>query len=1075
MSLPVSSKFTAAQQADGNLPVSQVQLVLGNYMSSSAYGSTVASSGDVSTDYPAAGAIDGDRTEINVGPASGADNDIGKSSWRSSGVPDNGDVVTLTVTFPTARTLTRIKLYHLFGHGLKTYKLAYWNGTAFVQFAATSDVASGSDVSIATTHTLDVIDFTALSTTKIKLTVTATVVALDKANVVEIEAYRLLDITDRVKGIEVTRQRDYKLGNPMASVTKIECVNDDRFFSINHTPTTQQVSSGFVNSELLPGIGLIVSMGFNTKSGANETVSLFVGSMDRLTLTPRSRDAVIDARDGMKGLVNQIDSSKLKSGQDIATNIKYVLNRSNISNYEMSLDSTSINIDYFFSEDQDQLSTIRDLSQAAGDAIFFFDESGTAVFRFFSTSTILQHTYTSESDFEAGTLTCIATKDGTDSLKVPVLFQPNLVDGALSVDAVISGGRLRLTTFTGATWANDAGSVAPGNIVTTAPSTANSVAMPFVPIHDGTITALSFVARVPTTGLDGARCFIRIWADSSGAPGTVLDSVNAGAGDNTLKTYSGAFSRAVTAGTTYWIGVSHVTGSINGIGVGLSNTDPQNLMATTDGAGGPTWTLAENNAAGFAVISKRIAGSMTFVETTVSGGWISPTYDSFSGAVGTTAHLIGSGTYGAGCDATLYLEGSNDGTTWDVSYSQNQPNGTYTETISNRRYWRLRWALSSTNGSVNPAADAPQFYFVATGTWVSPTLDMGSNVIALGGIVSTQTLNAGTVAYYTRTSADGVTFDAWVAVSGSGQINSAVARYMQTRVDITLSGPLTATPSILDITVSWATGAGAPKYPIPPSSFTFSFDSMLLDVQQEIADNLGGDTAIINDVTVQAQPLILTGADADVVWQGTVGVPPTAISGSTPLTVSNGDVLTYPLVVAGGMDVSRMSGANPLAGAITFAGGATGSWVFSSIHPTRPVLVVTITHAGSITNLQVQGKRFSNASYLQAQTSKNAASIAKYGDRKLGITNQWIVSASVAASIASTIVANSKDPTSYIPSCIVRPVFNAQIGDRVTVADENLDLNADYAVVGLNQVFKAQGNGADVHTGATLLKIPAGS
>ena len=70
--IPVSTKFKNAQNADSNLPVSKVELLLGNYANAAAYGTTAASSGDFSADYPASGAIDGDRTEINCGPASAA-------------------------------------------------------------------------------------------------------------------------------------------------------------------------------------------------------------------------------------------------------------------------------------------------------------------------------------------------------------------------------------------------------------------------------------------------------------------------------------------------------------------------------------------------------------------------------------------------------------------------------------------------------------------------------------------------------------------------------------------------------------------------------------------------------------------------------------------------------------------------------------------------------------------------------------------------------------------------------------------------------------------------------------------
>ena len=181
--IAVSTKFTNTQKAPANLPVSQVQLVLGNYASSAAYGTTIASSSDFSADYPALGAIDGDRTEINVGPAAGADDFVGKSSWRSGGKPDLGDTVTLTLTFLASKTINRIKLYNLNNHGLNTYSLSYWNGSAFVVFAATSDIVSGGQTSITPTYELDTIDFSDISTTQIKLIVTHTQVTNDYANV----------------------------------------------------------------------------------------------------------------------------------------------------------------------------------------------------------------------------------------------------------------------------------------------------------------------------------------------------------------------------------------------------------------------------------------------------------------------------------------------------------------------------------------------------------------------------------------------------------------------------------------------------------------------------------------------------------------------------------------------------------------------------------------------------------------------------------------------------------------------------------------------------------------------------
>lgn len=969
MSLPVTPAFIAATTADVNKPVAKVQLVLGNYASAAAYGSSASSSGDAAN-YPAAGAIDGDRTEINVGPASGADNDVGQSSWRSTGTPDNGDTVTLDVVFTQARTINRIKLYHLSSHALKTFQFSYWNGSAWVVFAATSDVVAGGQTSIPTTGALDVVDFPDLSTTKVRLQVTATAVAMDKANVVEIEIYRLVDISDRVKSVRPQRQRDYRLANPLATTLSLECINSDRFFSISHVPTTDEIEDGFVNSELRPSIGVILSMGFDLPGTGPELVSNFVGSVDRIQVKPGSRDAVIEARDGMKGLINRVDFSKLKSNKTIDENIRYVLNRANVSNYEMALDVTSISVDYFFTENQDSLTTIRDLTQAAADAIFFFDESGIATFRFFQASTILDKLWTSNSDWNAGVL--------TGDMQAPADQLDLLGSGAGSGETVAGAGQ------------SDGFLNIPASALGI-----TDLATKIVAPSTGTITQVALDLRLRFPG--GGSTFqakLSLCADSAGSPGAeIFSSVLTLAQPGVVSFPVVNVSWAVTLGTTYWIKVSEGSNGSNCV---------------------------------FQLVSMNVA----------SGSW--------SGAVNSKARYVP--TSGA-------CPGKPGSTTAWQDVEDSHSGGPIGQVSGNYVF----------NGSA------------LSGTWQSATLDLGATVNALGGLTKTEILNAGTSAYFTRTSADGSTWDPWVAVSGSGQINSTVRRYMQARADLALSNDSFTGPIILDITVTWTIGGGSPKYKPPPAVFTFAFDSAMLDVAQEVSDNLGGDTAILNDVTVQAKPLVLTGADADTVWQGTIGTPPVAISGTNTLSVVNGDVITIPAVISGGMDISRMSGANPAAAVVTFGGGATGSWVFSSIHPTKPVLVITITHAGTITDLRITGKKFSSVTYLQAKNAQDAASIALNGPRQQNISNPWIVSTTLAQSIADRLVANFKDPVSYIPTCEVRAMFSAQLGDRCTIVDENLDLSADYVIVGLQHRLVSSLTGAEVGTTPVLMKVPAGS
>jgi len=87
---------------------------------------------------------------------------------------------------------------------------------------------------------------------------------------------------------------------------------------------------------------------------------------------------------------------------------------------------------------------------------------------------------------------------------------------------------------------------------------------------------------------------------------------------------------------------------------------------------------------------------------------------------------------------------------------------------------------AGTNGSMT--------IWVASANYESAVFDCLSTPSAWGAISSYQTLNGGTIAYYTASSTDGITFDAWVAVNGSNVIQSALKRYFKIRAVVTLGG-----------------------------------------------------------------------------------------------------------------------------------------------------------------------------------------------------------------------------------------------------------------------------------------------
>lgn len=966
MAIVVPAEFTAAQESDANIIASQVQLVLGNYFSAPGYGTTISSSNDdVSGHYPAAGAIDGDRTELNVGAASSADDNVGLSSWRSGAAATPSAAAYLIITMTQARTINRVKLYHLTGHALKTFGLSYWANGMWNLFAATADFSAAQTV-IATTGTLDTIDFPDVITTQILLTITGTVVSNDPANVVEIEAYRKVDVTSRVKGISVKRSRDYKLANPLAATASIQLNNDDRFFSISHVPTAAELAAGFINQELRPGTGLIISLGFNPFSGIY-TTPLFVGNVDRITVSPASRDAMIEARDFTKILINTIEYSPLKSNIDISDCVLYLLNRANISTFETNLDESGILLPTFFVDDNDDLSTIQDLVQAAVDALFYFDELGIAQLKCYAQQFGQSNTWNTEVEWNAGTLTNVDLTTNANAMTFDLggLFGGSFQQHPVAANFTFSSG---LTT---------GGS--PGNF--------------FVQIGAGS-----------TYGYNANTNVVGRWTiglDLSGAAGT------------------GQVDFYIMAATANPFHSGYKVTILPTGGIQIYKVDSSGT-ATAIGSGG---TLS-----GTLTISRYSNGQIYVANSAgITCEALDTTYNtsSFSGIVGT---------------------------------------------------------LGGTGARMLPYGIATGDF---TGTWISPALNTGANTMAFGTLTLIELTNGGSLIWQTASSPDNVTYSAFVNLGVGGAIMSPAAQYLKIKL---IADPLNAAPPIgngdsgamvvYSATATWSSSQPSQKYP-STSSFTFSFDGSLLAAQQEYADNLSGDSAILNDVTVQAEPLILNGTNADVQWTFVFnGLP---LGSSNPLNFAPGQSITFTPYIAGGIDTSWQaiptfndSGHAGIFMSYIFGNDGDMTLTWNAIHPTKPVFTLTASAAVQLSSLTLNSQAYGGANSVQIQQAFDEQSINLFGDRQEQISNQWIAQNQIALDIAEAIVANFKDLVSYVPTCTVRPTWSIQIGDRVTVEDDNLDIDDDFLVVGVEHTLSVSDSAADAKTALTLLAIPAG-
>ena len=1025
--ITVTSEYNAAQYADVAQYISQVFLVLGNYAASK-NGSTVASSGDdASGNFPALGAIDSDRTEINIGAASGADNGVGKSSWKSSLVPDGSGNVYLEIDFNATRIFNRVKLYNLASDPLTSYLIQYWDGSVWQNFAGSPDRytpagssgygsggygsgpygGSGSWPGLGYTGNLDVYDFSDITSTKIKIIVYSTTNA-DAAQIVEVEVYRKIDITSRVLGFKIDRKRDLKLYNPMATQADIECDNTDQFFSISYTPTAAQVTAGFVNSELAQlAFDVEINEGFVTSLGT-ETIRTFTGSADSITINARPGTVDISARDYMKHLINQVDSSGLKTAIDIKDAVKYVLNRNNVSTYEMLLRITGINEDYFFTFESSILTSIQQLVQAAGDAAFFYDENGYANFQFYLNNQVGTYMVQTQGDWQTGSLTNIDTISTTATIRREWFLIDDFFDGDYTSNPVWTATGAGAFTV----------SVASGFL-----PTGNSLNLTCNGNSSATFAQVQLSSSVFSQFYGTFAC-----------KGIPFQSIGGGMGaNNHVFTY-------------WWFNYNY------GLRIGNYTDGVSNYYSLYLVKNPASITVVNGSDAG---ILTSTAGAQMDIRVTVIAGSGTTNFKLYINNV-LTIDFGSDSDFMAGAGMMIQVTGISGSGSWESDF--------YVKDI----YWSQE--IDTTSATTNAQA-----------TWISPSIDQSITVQSEGAITSNVTAPPGTtVTFYTRTSPDNVAWTAWAAIDGMGNILSTPQRYLQVRIiiadpiDSAGNNANTIGAYATSFSLQWLFGSGQNKW-TTGINFYLAYNSEIVDLQQQLSDNLGGDTAIINDITVTSSPTILGGTSSDTTWQGTAGTPAAAISGSNVLSVING-TQTFNIVVDGGMDTTNMGAVNSGAGggsiALTFSGGAVGSAQITYVHPTRPILTLTITNPGNITDLRLIGKTFQNAQTPYTSNPTDGLSIARHRRRASTINNNYIVSNAIAVIIANKIISNFKNPTLWIPKLDIIPKINMQIGDQVNVTELISGVAANYYVVGHNRSIRVSKGKAQASMQVALISIP---
>ena len=387
-----------------------------------------------------------------------------------------------------------------------------------------------------------------------------------------------------------------------------------------------------------------------------------------------------------------------------------------------------------------------------------------------------------EADWEGGVLTNVVSNDVANVIKVPIKFAPAYSGGTLSGSMQVSGSNMTLPAVadnTGATWASA------GDVSITSPGVGScgAFAHKLILTRAGTLTSLTFRFNVIDFGSPGDGRFVfSVWADSFGAPGSILGSSpesSVGSSPNPIADRpSGAMSVALAAGT-YWVGVRGTTTDIAFSQVGTS--------AATSGAQGVTGRGVNTP---WSVISPALglSGGYTFVQTAVpaSGQYVSETYDTMSGNIDGTLTLTHAGTYPAFTTGTTRLDASVNGTTWvtNILSTANQ-NGAQTVAVaaaSTYRYVRIRVMVTTSDDRNVPIIEPFTLKFATTAVWVSEEIDCTADVTAYEALTATSVTPTGTSVTVEAASS---------ATSGAGYSSFAalgsttVRRYFKAKLTIT--------------------------------------------------------------------------------------------------------------------------------------------------------------------------------------------------------------------------------------------------------------------------------------------------
>lgn len=415
-----------------------------------------------------------------------------------------------------------------------------------------------------------------------------------------------------------------------------------------------------------------------------------------------------------------------------------------------------------------------------------------------------------EAAWEGGSsLTNLVTNDGSNTISVPTLQAPAFSAGSHNGTVEVSS-TLRTPigpNFTGESY----GQASRPDFFTQVLNgyNKNHFAQAFIPQLTGTLNQLSgFSFNVQTQTSGTATITVNIMTDSGGLPSSVLASQAFTHACTTTPTDvvtvpTLTFNVALTGGVKYWIEFS------------LGQTGPSSPLwiSAVSIASGHPWSVASpaqarTNAGAWATFippnpntAVSLAGAYTYTKTPVStsGIWVGPTYDSFSDSA-VAATITHTGSFPASTSSVTTVEASNDpGMATPLTQTFANLNGSTAVSLSNRRYWRIKIQLITTDDRNTAVIGLPTLKFSTTGIWISEVIDHTTDVTAYNSLSIVSSLPAGTSAIVEiATSANNISYTAFTSLG-----SAVVQRYSKTRITLTTDAGNTDSAEVSSALLTW--------------------------------------------------------------------------------------------------------------------------------------------------------------------------------------------------------------------------------------------------------------------------------